>query len=87
MTIKRGNQEIELTFTEMMEAYEEYRLDCAIEDVKGLCEQADIKLTDAEMGRIARDALHSLGKNDLYFEAYWDTFQYYLNAWREANNV
>ena len=87
MTIKRGNQEIELTFTEMMEAYEEYRLDCAIEDVKGLCEQADIKLADAEMRNIARDALAGLGKNDLYFESYWDTFQYHLNAWREANNV
>ena len=87
MKIKRGNQEIELTFTEMMEAYEEYRFDCAIEDVKGLCEQADIKLTDAEMGDIARNALAGLGKNDLYFEAYWDTFQYYLNAFREANNI
>lgn len=87
MKIKRGDQEIELTFTEMMQAYEEYRLDCALEDVKGLCEQADIKLTDAEMSKIARDALAGLGKNDLYFEAYWDTFQYHLNAFREANNI
>ena len=87
MKIKRGNQEIELTFTELMAAYEEYELNGAIEDVKGLCEQSGIKLTDAEMSNVARDALRGLGKNDLYFEAYWDTFQYHLNAFREANNV
>jgi len=87
MKITRGNQTFELTLTEMMQAYEEYRLDCALEDVKGLCKQADIKLTDAEMGDIARNALAGLDKNDLYFEAYWDTFQYHLNAFRDANNI
>lgn len=87
MKIIRNNQEFELTFSEMMQAYEEYRFDCAVEDIKGLCEQADIKLTDAEISNVARNALAGLGKNDLYFEAYWDTFQYHLNAFREANEI
>lgn len=45
MTIKRGNQEIELTASEILQIYDDYRLECAIEDVEALCEQAHIKLT------------------------------------------
>lgn len=79
MKIKRNGCEIELTDSELMEAYEEYRLECAIEDIKGLCEREEIDLSEVNVPEVAGNALNGLGKCDLYFEAYWDVFEYHLH--------
>lgn len=73
MKIIRDGKEFELTFSEMMQAYEEYEFDCMIEDVKSKYEDGeyDVELTEKQIEEVAGLALHNLGKNDNYFDAYW----------------
>jgi hypothetical protein len=81
MKIIRDGKEFELTFSEMMRAYEEYRLDCTITDVKHMYERGkyDVKLSKDQIEEAARCALHNLGKNDSYYEAYWMSVEYSLD--------
>lgn len=81
MKIYRDGKEFELTFSEMMQAHEEYEFDCMIEDVKGQYAQGeyDVDLSDKQIEAVASSALHNLGKNDSYYEAYWMTVQYTLD--------
>lgn len=83
MKIIRNGQEFELTFSEMMQAYEEYRLDCTIEDVKGVMESEayDVELTDEQMKEVSQQAMHNLGKNDGYSDAYWSSVEYTLSEY------
>ena len=73
MKIYRDGKEFELTFSEMIQAYEEYKLDCMVEDVKNVYEQGeyDVELSEDDISEVASFALHNLSKNDSYFEAYW----------------
>ena len=73
MKIYRDGKEYELTFSEMIQANEEYKLDCMISDVEGKYEEVgyDVMLTKDQIKEIASSALHNLSKNDSYFEAYW----------------
>ena len=81
MKICRDGKEIELTFSEMIQAHEEYKLDCMIEDVKSILESGarDIKLSDEQIKEVASYAVHNLGKNDSYYEAYWTSVEYTLD--------
>lgn len=81
MKIYRDGREFELTFNEMMNAYEEYKLDCMIDDVKGVYEQGeyDVDLSDEQIKEAAEQALHNLGKNDDYYESYWMSVEYTLD--------
>ena len=79
MEIERNGCKITLTDSELMNAYEAYRLECAIEDVRQLCEQRGIDPTTVDLCKVAKNGLHGLGKFDLYFEAYWDVFTFHLN--------
>ena len=81
MKIYRDGKEFELTFSELMSAHEEYEFDCMIEDVKNQYEQSehDVELTEEQIREVASFALHNLGKNDSYFEAYWMSVQYTLD--------
>ena len=78
MKIIRDGKEYELTFSEMMQAHEEYELDCMVEDVKGVYEQSDcnVKLSEEQIAEIAHEALRTLSKNDSYYEAYWLSVEY-----------
>jgi hypothetical protein len=80
MKIYRDGKEYELTFSEMIQANEEYKLDCMIEDVKEQYENGeyDVELTDEQIEEVASLALHNLGKNDSYFESYWMSVEYTL---------
>lgn len=73
MKITRDGKEFELTFNEMILVYEEYQLDCMIEDVKNCYSQGeyDVDLSEDDISEVASFALHNLSKNDSYFEAYW----------------
>lgn len=77
MKIYRDGKEFELTFSELMQAHEEYKLDCMIEDVKYVYEQSEheVYLSEEQIREMAIQALHNLGKNDSYFEAYWMSVQ------------
>jgi hypothetical protein len=77
MKIYRDGKEFELTFSELMQAHEEYKLDCMIEDVKNVYEQSEheVDLSEEQTREMAIQALHNLGKNDSYFEAYWMSVQ------------
>ena len=81
MKIYRDGKEYELTFSEMIQAHEEYTLDCMIEDVKSVLESGtrDIALSDKQIEEISSYALHNLGKNDGYYEAYWMSVEYTLD--------
>ena len=73
MKIYRDGKEYELTFSEMIQANEEYKLDCMISDVQNVVESGtrDAELSDDQIKEVAIQALHNLGKNDSYYEAYW----------------
>lgn len=81
MKIYRDGKEFELTFSEMIQAYEEYKLDCMIEDVKSQYAQGeyDVDLTEEQFEEVAMFTLNSVSKNDSYFEAYWMSVQYTLD--------
>lgn len=81
MKICRDGKEIELTFSEMIQANEEYKLDCMIEDVKSILESGarDIELSDEQIKEVAVNSVHNLGKNDSYYEAYWMSVEYTLD--------
>lgn len=75
MIIYRGDKAIELKFSEILDAHNEFKLDCMIEDVRATYEQEfdEIKLSEEEIQEIAIQAQHNLSKNDAYFEAYWES--------------
>ena len=80
MKIVRDGKEYELTFSEMIQAHEEWELDCMVSDVKTLLEgREEVKLSEEEIGAVASFALHNLSKNDSYFEAYWMSVEYTLD--------
>lgn len=83
MKIYRDGKEYELTFIEMMNAYDEYRLDSMIEDIDGLVGSGEkgVKLSDAQIKEVAAMAIHNLGKNDSYFEAYWASVECTLDEY------
>ena len=87
MKIVRDGKEFELTFSEMIQAHEEYELDCMVEDVRNQYEQGDydVKLSEEDISEVASFALHNLSKNDGYFESYWMTVQYTLDNY--INNM
>lgn len=87
MTIYRDGKEIELTFSEKIQAYEEYKFDCMIEDVKSQYVQGeyDVDLTEEQFKEIAMFALNSVSKNDGYFESYWMSVNYTLDDY--INNL
>ena len=81
MKIFRDGKEYELTFSEMMQIHEEYKLDCMIADVQNVVESGtrDIELSEEQIKEVAAQALHNLGKNDSYYEAYWMSVTYTLD--------
>ena len=80
MKIYRDGKEYELTFSEMIQAHEEWELDCMVSDIKTLLEgREEVKLSEEEIGAVASFALHNLSKNDSYFEAYWMSVEYTLD--------
>ena len=81
MKIYRDGKEYELTFSEMIQANEEYKLNCMIEDVKSKYDKDEygVELTDEQIKEVAMFALNSVSKNDSYFEAYWMSVQYTLD--------
>lgn len=70
---------LELSPSEKVEFNEEYELECTEEDIRSLLDERKVTLSDEEVSDIARQAKCRLTKNDLYFEAYWDTLGYTLD--------
>jgi hypothetical protein len=87
MKIYRDGKEFELTFSEMIQAHEEYEFDCMIEDVKNLLESGtrDVNLSEEDIGTVASFALRNLSKSDFYYDAYWMSIEYTLDNY--INNM
>lgn len=87
MKIFRNGEAFELTFSELIQAQEEYELSCMIEDVKSQYEQGEYEteLSEEQFQEIARLALRTLNRNDSYFEAYWLSVEYTLDDY--INNL
>lgn len=83
MKIYRDGKEFELTFTEIIQAHEEYELECAMDDVESIYEQGEygVDLSDEQIKDVARRALRNLNKNDSYYESYWLTVEYTLDQY------
>lgn len=81
MKIIRDGKEFELTFSELIQAHEEYEFDCMVEDVKDQYEQGEyeVELTEEQFREIASFALRTVNRNDSYFEAYWMSVNYTLD--------
>ena len=87
MVIYRDGQAIELTLSELIQAHEEYELDCMVEDVRSCYAQGDydIELSEDDIGEVAGFALHNLSKNDGYYDSYWMSVEYTLDNY--INNL
>lgn len=87
MKIYRDGKEFELTFSEMIQANEEYKLDCMIEDLDSILGTGarDVELSDEQIREVAMMAVNNLGKNDSYYEAYWMSVEYTLDDY--INNL
>lgn len=87
MKITRDGKEFELTFSEMIQAHEEYEFDCMVEDVRSKYEDDDygVELSEEQIKKVAMFAANNLSKNDSYFEAYWMSVEYTLNNY--INNL
>lgn len=88
MKIFRNGEAFELTFTEIIQAHEEYEFSCAMEEVRSLIGPETPRLSDEQVKQIAMDAIRSLAKNDSYYESYWITVKNALNQYvkdMEAN--
>ena len=81
MKIYRDGKEYELTFSEMIQAHEEYEFDCMIEDVRSKYEEGEygVELTDEQIEEVASFALRAVNRNDSYYEAYWMSVEYTLD--------
>ena len=75
MKIKRFGTEIELTPSELDAAYEERRLNDMKDTIKAYIQMRDAEVCQ-DIEDIALDALHNLGKNDNYTEAFDDSINY-----------
>lgn len=85
MKITRGWKEFELTPAELMQAHEEYELECMMEDVRDKWVHSEhvCNLTDEQVEEIAQRAMRNLSRNDGYFESYWLTIEYTLDEYVE----
>lgn len=81
MKIFRNGEAFELTFTEIIQAHEEYELECAMDDVRSLIGPETPRLSDKQVKEIARRTLRNLNKNDSYYESYWLTVEYTLDQY------
>ena len=89
MKIIRDGKEFELTFSEMISAYEEYKLDSMIEDIDGILGSGtrDVVLSNDQIREVAMQAVHNLGKNDSYFNAYWESVECTLDNYIDNLNI
>lgn len=87
MKIFRNNEVFELTFTEIIQAHEEYEFECAVEDVKSMLKSGarDVKLSEEQINEVASLALRNLTKSDSYYESYWMSVEYTLDDY--INNL
>ena len=83
MKIFRNGEAFELTFTEIIQAHEEYELECAMDDVESVHKQGeyDVNLSKEQIKEVARRTLRNLSKNDSYYESYWLTVEYTLDQY------
>ena len=81
MKITRNNQEIELTFEEMMNIY--YAMDDHYrqEDIRQHAEENEIHLTDDDVDKISQIAERYLNNNDCYMDIYWNEIDAAVNEY------
>ena len=80
MVINRNGIEIELTPEELRKAYDEYELQCRVEDIMSAITQADFDdyFSDDDfenekiMHKIANNISDILGDYDSYWDIYWE---------------
>ena len=79
MKIYRDGKEIELTWEECRQAYNELDKEYKAEDLRGKLEDMEIELevTDKLIERFD----HALGNNDGYWESYWLTAEYVIEEY------
>ena len=88
MKIRRDGIEYELTYEEMRKAYDELDEFYIIEDIKSRYEKEDMPgITYQDLQEIARRINRTLENNDSYWESYWLSVKYTVEAYlKEKNN-
>lgn len=71
MIIIRDGKEIELTDSEIYEAYLECKYEFLKEDIASKAEDMGVELTEDELADYAERVDNALAKNDDYGESYW----------------
>lgn len=75
MKIIRNGIEIELTYAEMLQAYELMERNYRKEDIVCKAEEMEIELTKEEIDDIADSVDHALNNNNSYWDSYWLTIE------------
>ena len=79
MKIIRDGKEIELTYNEIRDAYNEYHSSCLKEDIEGKAEEMEVKIPDELMDKVMYRAEKTIGNNDSYWESYWMSIEYAID--------
>lgn len=83
MKIIRNGTEYELTWQEMREAYDIMRREYLKEDIESRAEEMEVDLTEEDIMRIAAKANKTLENNDSYWDSYWMSIEYAIEAIKE----
>ena len=78
--VVRNGFEIELTYQEMREIYNEVKRDYLKEDIESQAAEMEIELTEEEINKVANIADKALGRNDFFWDIYWESIEYAIES-------
>ena len=79
MKIIRDGIEIELTYSEMYDAYRQCKRELLIEDIRNKAIEMEIDLEGANIDYIADKAERATDNNDYLWESYWMDVEYAID--------
>lgn len=78
MKIIRNGIEIELTYSEMYEAYRQCKRELLIEDLRNKAIEDDVDLDNVDIEKLADRADRAIDNNESMWESYWMSIEYAL---------
>lgn len=83
MKIIRNGQEFKLTREECNKIYDALDREYKIEDMRSKLEEMEVKFDDADLNILVDKLDHALGRNDSYWDSYWNSIEYIIDEYEE----
>lgn len=80
MKVIRNGFEVELTRAEAREVYNQMKREYLKEDIESQAEEMEIELTEEEIEKVADRADKALGRNDFFWDIYWECIEYAIES-------